>query len=78
MKFDIVLEYCIQEEYIVANREIVLGEYDLALATHTKGIKQSNFKKSNHNPSKNKFRKKNKDYSKYQCYNFHKIGHIAK
>ena len=34
--------------------------------------------RSNHNPSKKKFQKKKKDYSKYQCYNFHKIGHIAR
>ena len=30
-----------------------------------------------HKPSKKKFQKK-KDYSKYQCYNYHKIGHLAR
>ena len=42
--------------------------------------KKSNFKKNNHNPSKKKFlkKKKKKDYSKYQCYNFHKIRHLAR
>ena len=66
MEFDIVWEDCIQEEARVANRESLLREDDQALAIHTKGRKQSNFKKSNHNPSKNKFqkRKKKKDYSK--------------
>ena len=78
MKFDIVWEDCIQEEARVANRESLLREYDQALSTHTKGRKQSNFEKTNHKPLKNKFQKNNKDYSKYQCYNFHKIGHIAR
>ena len=79
MKFDIVWEYCIQEESRVSNRESLLGEDDQALATHTKGRKQSNFKKNNHKPSKKKFqkRKKKKDYSKYQFYNCHKIEHHA-
>ena len=79
MKFDIVWEDCIQEEARVSNRESILREDDQALASHTKERKQSNFKKSNHNPSKNKFqKKKKKDYSKYQCYNCHKIGHLAR
>ena len=77
MKFDIVWEYCIQEKDTVANIESLLREDDQALAIHTKGRKQSNFKKSNNKPSKNKFQKK-KDYSKYQCYNCHKIGHLAR
>ena len=47
MMFDIVWEDCIQEEDRVANREALLREYDQALATHTKEINQSNFKKSN-------------------------------
>ena len=83
MKFDLVWEDCIQEEARVANREALLREYDQALAIHTKGIKQSNFKKGNHKPSKNKFQKKRvnnqkKYYSNYQCYNCHKIGHLAR
>ena len=79
MMFDIVWEDCIQKEARVANREALLREDDQALATHTKGRNQSNFKRSNHKPSKKKFqKKKKKDYSKYQCYNFHKIGHLAR
>ena len=79
MKFDIVWEDCIQEEARVANREALLREDDQALATHTKERKHSNFKKSNHKHSKKKFqKKKKKDYSQYQCYNCHKLGHIAK
>ena len=78
MKFDIVQEDCIQEEARIANREFQLREDDQALAIHTKGRKQSIFKKGNHKPSKKKFKKKKKDYSKYQCYKFHKIGHLAR
>ena len=58
MKFDIVWEYCIQEEARVANREALLREDDQALAIHTKGRKKSNFKKGSHKPSKKKFQKK--------------------
>ena len=55
MKFGIVWEDCIQEEARVANRGALLREDDQALATHTKGRKQSNFKKSNNKPSNKKF-----------------------
>ena len=83
MKFDIVWEDCIQEEARVANREALLIEDDQSLVIHTKGRKQSKFKKGSHKPSKKKFQKKRvnnqkKDYSKYQCYNCHKIGHLAR
>ena len=78
MKFDIVWEDCNQEEARVANREALLIEDDQALAIHTKGRKQSNFNKCNHKPSKKKFQKRKKDYSKYECYNRHKIGHLAR
>ena len=73
MEFDIVWEDFIQEEARVANTESLLREDDQDLTTHTKGRNQSNFKRSNHKPSKKKFWKKKKDYSKYQCYNCHKI-----
>ena len=65
MKFDIVCEDCIQEEAREANREALLREDDHALEIHTKGRKQSNFKKCNNTPSKKKFQNKKKDYSKY-------------
>ena len=78
MKFDIVWEDYIQEEARVVNREALPREDDQALATHTKGRKHSNFKKSNHKPSKKKFQKKKMDYSKWQCYNCHKIRHVAR
>ena len=77
MKFDIVWEDCIQEEARVANREALLREDDQALAIHTKRRKQSNFKKGSHKPPK-KFQRKRENnqkkyYSKYKCYNYHKI-----
>ena len=63
MKFDIVWEDFIQEEAL-------LKEDDQALAIHTKGKKQSNFKKCSHKPSKKNFQNKRvnnqkKDHSKY-------------
>ena len=83
MKFDIVWEDCIQEEARVANKESLLREDDQTLDIHTKGRKQSNFKKGSHKPSKNRFQKKRENnqkkyYSKYQCYNSHKIGQLTK
>ena len=77
-KFDIVWEDCIQEEAIVSNRESLLREDDQDQDIHTKGIKQSKFKKGNNKHSEKKFQNKNMDYSKYQCYNYHKIGHIPR
>ena len=78
MNFDIVWEDCSQEEARVANREALPREDDQALAIHTKERKQLKFNKGNHKPFKKKFQKKKKDYSKYQCYNCHKIGHLAR
>ena len=66
------------EKSRVTNREALLREDDQALAIHTKERKHSNFKKDNHKPSNKKFQKKKKDYSKYQCYSCHKIGHLVK
>ena len=70
MKFDTVWEYCIQEEARVVNRVYLLREDDHSIATHTKGIKQSKFKKCSHKPSKKNFQNKRvnnqkKDHSKY-------------
>ena len=85
MKFDIVWEDCIQGEARVANREALLKEDDQTLATHTRRIIKSNFKKGSHKeyrpPKKFQRKRENsqkKDYSKYQCYNCNKIGHLAK
>ena len=85
MKFDIVWEDFIQEEVRVDNKESLLKEDDQDLATHTRRKRQSNFKKDSHKEYRppNKFQRKReniqkKDYSKYQCYNCHNIGHLSK
>ena len=63
----------------------LLREDDQVLAIHTKRRKQSNFKKDSHKEHRptNKFQNKRennqKKYcSKYQCYNCHKIGYLAR
>ena len=79
-------EDCIQEEAIVANRESLLKEDDQTLGTHTKrGISQSNFNKEIHKDSQptNNFQRtrgnnQRKDYSSFQCFNCHNIGHLAR
>ena len=85
MKFDIVWEDCVQEEYRVATREALLREDDKSIATHTRRRIQSKFNKDSHKEYRppNKFQRKRensqkKDYSKYQCYNYRKIGHLAR
>ena len=86
MKFDIVWEYCIQEEAGVANREDILKEDDQALATHTKRRRsQPNFKKGNHKESQppRRFQRTResvpkRDYSSFQCFHCDKVGHIAR
>ena len=85
MKFEIVWEDCIQEEDRVDKREALLRKHDQSLSTHTRRRRQSNIKKDSHkkNIPPNKFQRKRennqkKDYSQYQCYNCHKIGHHAR
>ena len=86
MKFDVVWEYCIQEETRVANREALLKEYNQALTTHTKRRRiQSKFKRRNFKqsqpPRRIQRRRENpqeKDYSGFQCFHCDKIGHIAR
>ena len=85
MNFDIVWEDFIQEEARVGNIESLLKEYDKSLATHTRRRIQSNFMKDSHKEHipPNKFQRKRensqkKHYSKYQCYNCHKIGHLSR
>ena len=50
IEFYIVWEDWFQEEARVSNREALLREVDQVLAIHTKGRKQSNFKKGSHKP----------------------------
>ena len=85
LKFDVVWEDCIQEETRVANREALLKEDDQSLATHAKRRRtQPNFKKGNHKESQppKRFQRiresfPKRDYSKFQCFNCDKVGHIA-
>jgi len=85
MKFDILLEYFIQEEARAANIESLLKEDDQAIATHTKRRRiQPNFKNRNHKEYQSpiKFQKTreslpDRDYSGFQCFHCDKIGHIA-
>ena len=85
MKFDIVWEYCIQQEARVSNREFILKEYDQYIDTYNIRIIQSKLKKDSHKeyrPLNNFQRKREKTqkkyYSKYQCYSCHKIGYLAR
>ena len=85
MNFYIVWEDCIQEEARVDNKEALLREHDQDLTIHTKGRKKSNFKKDIHKEYRplKKFQKKRDNshkisYSKYHCYNYHKIGHLSR
>ena len=76
MEFDVVWEYCFQEETRVANREALLKEDDQALATHTKKRRsQSNFKRTNFKesqpPRRIQRRRENhpeKDYSGFNVF----------
>ena len=85
MMFDTIWEDCIQEEARVANREALLREHYQDLANYTRRIKQWKFNKDSHKEyiPPNKFQNKRennqkKDYSKYQWYNYHNIGHLAR
>ena len=85
MKLDIVWEDCIQEKARLANGEDLNKEDDQYLATHTRRRIKSNLNKDSHKEYKppKKFQKKRNnsqkiDYSKYQCYNCHKIGHLTR
>ena len=66
MKFDIVWEYCIQEEARVANREALLSEDYQVVSTHTIRRRQSNFNKDSHKEQRppNKFQKKTENNQK--------------
>ena len=81
MKFDVVWEYCTQEETRVANREALLKEDDQTLATHTKRrIIKPNFKIRNKREYQPPRKLQNtreslpdRDYSSFQCFHYDKI-----
>ena len=87
MKFDVVLEDCIQEETIVASREALLKEDDQDISIHTKKRRRNQpiFKKGSHKESQppRRFQRTReifpkKDYSNFQCFHCGKIEHITR
>ena len=81
-KFSKLWEECVQEEGRLENREEKLNEdEDQALVVHTKNGR--NKKKDRGSPTSRSLelkRDKNfkKDYSSYECYTCHKLGHISR
>ena len=76
-KFRQLWEECIQEEERIASREEKLNDNeDQALTVHTK---VKNKRKSHDHPHRKilGFRKSKKDFSNYECFTCHKLGHIA-
>jgi hypothetical protein len=70
-------EDCTQEEVRLATREEKLDDDEnQALAAHTRNGKS---RKEVHSHKKfKKSQKTQKDYSSYKCFNFQKMGHIAR
>ena len=69
-------EECVQEEERIISREENLNDNeDQALAVHTK---VKNKRNSRDHPHKNQgFNKSKKEFSNYECFTCHKLGHIA-
>ena len=73
-KFQKLWEECVQEEERIAARKEKLNDNeDQALTSHTKGKI-----KSHDHPTKIRwFKIPKRDFSIFECFNYHKIGHIA-
>ena len=64
---------CQEEERIAAREENLNDNEDQALTSHTKGKR-----KSHDHPTKTRwFKRPKRDLSRFECFNYHKIGHIA-
>ena len=76
-KFRQLWEECLQEEERIVAREEKLNENeDQALEIHTKG--KNKRKSHDHTPRKAQgFKKSKKDFSNYEFFSCHKMGHIA-
>ena len=75
-KFSKLWEECVQEEGSLENREEKLNEdEDQALAVHTKNGR--NKRKDRGSPT-SRGKKFKKEYSPYECYTCHKLGHISR
>ena len=75
-KFRKLWEECVQEEEIILNKEVKLNENEYqALAAHAKGKHK---RKSYDHPRRSQgFKRPKKDFSNYECFTCHKMGHIA-
>ena len=72
----ILWEECVQEEERIAAREEKLNDNeDQALTVHTKG---KNKRKSHDHPHKTQgFKRPKRDFSNFEGFTCHKLGHIA-
>ena len=73
---------CVQEEGRIINREEKLNDNQYqALATHTKN-RRFKWKSQRSSPRRSPNFKKNKklrrEYSSFECYSCHKMGHIPR
>ena len=81
-KFNKLWEECVQEEGRITNRQEKLNDNeDQALTVHAKNGR--NKRKSQGSPSRRPLDFKRgkiprKDYSSFECYSCHKMGHIAR
>ena len=73
-KFRNLWEECVQEEEGMNAREENLNENeDQALTSHTKGKRKS----CDHPPKTQGFKRPKRDFSNFECFTCHKLGHIA-
>ena len=67
-------EECVQEEQRIKTREEKINENEnQALTTHTKGKRKIH----DHPPKTQGFKIPKGDFSNFECFNFHKLGHIS-
>ena len=81
-KFNKLWEECVQEEVRIVNREERLNDNEYQpLSTHTKNGRNKR-KSQGLSPRRSLDFKKNKkprrDYSSFECYSCHKMGHISR
>ena len=81
-KFNKLWEECLQEEGRISNKEERLNDNEYqALVTHSKN--ERNKRKSQGSPSRRppdfkRGKRPRNDYSSFECYSCHKMGHIAR
>ena len=79
-KFNWLWEECTQQEARLVAREEKMGnDEDQALTTHTKKEKRLKYVHiSNKYPKFHNFQRNQRDYSNIRCYNYQKMGNIAR